>query len=74
MCVLKHVQNSHQEILKSNDQEQVLVIVNARSSSQSLAVPIELHGNWTNALTNAEVSLSGTLTLTSFQYLILQKW
>jgi glycosidase len=59
---------------KSNDQEQVLVIVNARSSSQSLAVPIELHGNWTNALTNAEVSLSGTLTLTSFQYLILQKW
>ncbi len=58
---------------KSNTLENVLVIVNARSSAQSLAVPTELQGNWTNALTNATVSLSGNLALTSYQYLILKK-
>lgn len=58
---------------KSNALENVLVIVNARSSSQSLAVPAELQGNWTNALTNSAVSLSGNLSLTSYQYLILKK-
>jgi glycosidase len=58
---------------KSNAQENVLVIVNARSSSQSWAVPIELQGNWTNALTNTAISLSGPVALTSFQYLILKK-
>lgn len=58
---------------KSNALENVLVIVNARSSSQTLAVPAELQGNWTNALTNSAVSLSGNLSLTSYQYLILKK-
>jgi glycosidase len=58
---------------KSNASENVLVIVNARSSSQTLAVPTELQGNWTNALTNTAVSLSANLALTSYQYLILKK-
>jgi glycosidase len=58
---------------KSNASENVLVIVNSRSSSQNLAVPAELQGNWTNALTNTTVSLTGNLDLTSFQYLILKK-
>jgi glycosidase len=58
---------------KSNASENVLVIVNARLSSQSLAVPAELQGNWVNALTNANVTLSGNLGLTSYQYLILKK-
>jgi len=58
---------------KSNAVENVLVIVNARSSSQTMAVPAELQGNWTNALTNSAVSLLGNLSLTSYQYLILKK-
>jgi ABC-type branched-subunit amino acid transport system ATPase component len=58
---------------KSNATENVLVIVNTRSSSQTLAVPAELQGNWVNALTTSAVSLSGNLGLTSYQYLILKK-
>jgi glycosidase len=58
---------------KNNGLENVLVLVNTRSSSQTLAVPLELQGNWTNALTNSAVSLSGNLALTSYEYLILKK-
>lgn len=58
---------------KSTTSQKVLVIVNSRSSSQSVMLPSELQGNWTNALTNDAASLSASLSLTSFQYLILKK-
>jgi glycosidase len=58
---------------KSTTSENVLILVNTRSKSQILAVPAELQGNWTNALTNSTVSLSGSLALTSYQYFILKK-
>jgi len=58
---------------KSNASEQVLVMVNSRASSQSYTVPVALQGNWTNALTGAAVTLSGTTTMNAFQYLILKQ-
>lgn len=58
---------------KSNASEQVLVIVNSRSTTQSFTVPIALQGNWTNAITGDLVTFSSSLSLNSFQYLILKK-
>jgi len=58
---------------KSNTTAKVLVVVNSRSASQSFAVPAELQGTWTNALTNASVTLSATLSLNGYQYLILKQ-
>jgi len=58
---------------KSNATEQVLVMVNSRASSQLYTVPAALQGSWTNALTGAAVSLSGSTTMNAFQYLILKK-
>ncbi|MEC4005206.1 alpha-amylase family glycosyl hydrolase [Flavobacterium sp. SUN052] len=59
--------------LKSTASEQVLVIVNSRATAQNLTVPSALQGNWTNALTGDSVSLSGTLSFSAFQYLIVKK-
>ena len=58
---------------KSTVTEQVLVIVNSRTTAQNLIVPTILQGNWTNALTGDAVTLSATLSLTGFQYLIVKK-
>lgn len=58
---------------KELNSEKILVIANTRSGSQNFIVPNQIQGNWTNALTNESVSLSGNLSLTGFQYLILKR-
>lgn len=58
---------------KSVATEKVLVIVNARFTAKTLTVPAALQGNWTNALTGEAITLSGTLPLTAFQYLIVKQ-
>ncbi|WP_395043226.1 alpha-amylase family glycosyl hydrolase [Flavobacterium sp.] len=58
---------------KSTTSQQVLVISNARSSSQIVSIETTIQGNWTNAITNEAVTLSNSLSLTGFQYLILKK-
>ena len=58
---------------KTSATQQVLVLDNTRSTSQTLTVPVALQGNWTNALTGDAVTLSGSLSLTGFQYFVLVK-
>lgn len=58
---------------KSTPLEEILVIVNSRFSIHNLAVPLTLQGIWTNAVTNETVTLSESLFLTGFNYLILKK-
>ena len=58
---------------KSTATEQVLFLVNARTASQTLSIPAALQGNWNNALTGEAITLSGSVLLTGFQYMILKK-
>ena len=58
---------------KSTATEQVLFLVNARNTAQTVTIAATLQGNWTNALTGEAVTLSGSLALTGFQYMILKK-
>lgn len=53
--------------------EDVLVIVNARSTSKTYAVPSVQQGTWTNALTNETITLSENISLSSYQYFILKR-
>lgn len=59
-------------IEKTLGTEHVVIIVNVRNSNQSFTVPSPISGTWTNALTNSSYSLSGTLNLTPYQYIILK--
>lgn len=58
---------------KASASEQVLVFVNTRNSAKNIVLPTELQGNWTDALTGASVTLSSSLSLTSYQYMVLKK-
>ena len=58
---------------KSTASEQVLLLVNTRNTAQTVTIAATLQGNWTNALTGEAVTLSGSLALTGFQYMILKK-
>lgn len=58
---------------KSYNAEQVLVMVNARSIAKSFEVSLSLQGNWINAFTDSTIILSGNLTLSPYQYLVLKK-
>jgi len=58
---------------KSTASEQVLFLVNARNTAQTVTIAATLQGNWTNALTGEAVTLSGSVALTGFQYMILKK-
>ena len=58
---------------KSSTTNKVLVIVNSRLTLQSYTIPASLEGEWTNALTNTSVLLSGNLSLSGYQYLILKR-
>ena len=58
---------------KTSATQQVVVLDNTRSTSQTLTVPVALQGNWTNALTGEVVTLSGSISLTGFQYFVLIK-
>ena len=58
---------------KTLNSEKVLVLANTRSGSQNFSVPTQIQGNWTNALTNESISISGNISLFGFQYLILKR-
>ena len=58
---------------KTLNSEKVLVLVNTRFGTQNFNVPSQIQGNWTNALTNESISLSGNISLFGFQYLILKR-
>jgi glycosidase len=58
---------------KSLGTENVLVLVNTRSGSQSFMVPSSIQGIWTNALTNNPLTLSNTIALNGYGYLVLKK-
>jgi hypothetical protein len=58
---------------KTSASQQVLVVDNTRSTTQTVTVPLALQGNWTNALTGDVVTLSGSVSLTGFQYFVLVK-
>jgi glycosidase len=53
--------------------DSVLIIANVRNSSQTLTIPTALQNtNWINAYDAGTVSLSTTLPLTAYQYLVLK--
>ena len=58
---------------KSYAAEQVLVIVNTRSSTVSFSVPTPLQGNWVSVFTNSAVTLPAIATLAPYQYYVLRK-
>jgi glycosidase len=53
--------------------ERVLVLVNPRNSVKTYAVAAALQGEWTNALTNAPVTLGPNFDMTAYHYLVLKK-
>jgi len=63
VCVFKKVSAS----------QQVLTLVNTRVTGQTLAVPTDLQGTWTDAITGTSVTLTSSLSVTGFQYLVLKK-
>jgi len=53
--------------------DSVLVIANIRNSSETLTVPVALQGtNWINAYDGTSLSLTATLPVTAYQYLVLK--
>lgn len=59
---------------RTHESETVLVIVNMRNNNQSYEVPAAIRGNWKNGLNNNEsFVLNEQLSLSPYQYLILQK-
>ncbi|RYY40852.1 MAG: hypothetical protein EOO08_04910 [Chitinophagaceae bacterium] len=53
--------------------EKVLVVANLRNSAQVYTVPAALNNSsWTNAISNAPVTVSGTINLPAFGYLVLK--
>lgn len=58
---------------KSYDTEQILVIVNTRSTTVSFSVPLPLQGDWKNALDGSALTLPDVFTLAPYQYLMLSK-
>ncbi|GAB4092117.1 hypothetical protein GCM10028786_10430 [Flaviaesturariibacter terrae] len=53
--------------------EKVLVLANLRNSAQVYTLPAALNNtSWTNAFTAATVSLSGTVNLPAYSYLVLR--
>ncbi len=54
--------------------EEFLILVNVRSTEKSIALNAELQNtNWTNAVTDAPVSLVTSVTMQGYDYLILKK-
>jgi glycosidase len=50
-----------------------LIFVNVRSSQKMMSLPVALQGGWTNAMSDAPVTLGETLSLQAYEYLILKK-
>lgn len=53
--------------------DRVVVLVNPRNSLKTYAVAAALQGEWTNALTNAPVTLGANFDMSAYQYLVLKK-
>jgi glycosidase len=59
---------------KVSGSDDVLILVNTRSSVQTFNIPAQLQtASWTNGLTNADVTLSATYSFQPNEYLILKK-
>lgn len=58
---------------KYTTDETVLTIVNARNLNQTISIDATLQGDWINAITNEQITLSATMDLLPYQYLILKK-
>ncbi|HYC86873.1 MAG TPA: alpha-amylase family glycosyl hydrolase [Chryseosolibacter sp.] len=59
---------------KVSGSEKVIVIVNLRNATSTYVIPSELAGNYSDAYTNAAVTLTSgaTHTLAAFQYIVLK--
>lgn len=58
---------------RTNGDEELLVLANIRNENKTIAISSTLEGDWTNALKNDSVSLSGSIDLAGFEYLILKR-
>lgn len=59
---------------KKSGTDDVLILVNARNSAQTFAIPAALQNStWKNGLTNASVTLNTTYALSAYGYLVLSK-
>jgi len=58
---------------KSFGNESILILVNTRSSNQNFTIPSSLQGNWIDALNNTSTTISNSITLSSYGYLILKR-
>ena len=59
---------------KKSGTDDVLILVNTRGTSQTFTIPSTLSGTtWTDGIAGGTVSLSGTITLSAYQYLALSK-
>ena len=58
---------------KTAGTDQAFVLVNVRNTVQSFTVPAALQGTWTNALAGGSVTVSTSITLPAYGYLVLKK-
>lgn len=57
---------------KTIGQSKVLVMINSRATDEMVSLPLDLQGNWQNAISNQPETLSNNLQLTANEYLILK--
>jgi len=59
---------------KTYNSEELMVLINIRNNNQNFSVPTELQQtNWQNTLNGSQYALETSITLGSYQYLILKK-
>ena len=59
---------------RTSESETVLMMSNLRNNTVSYTLPAGIANKvWTNALTNETVSLTGQISLSPFQYLVLKR-
>jgi len=59
---------------KTSGTDDVLILVNSRNSAETYSVPSNLQGAfWINGFTNASVTLSSSVTLQPYQYMVLAR-
>jgi glycosidase len=57
---------------RKSGNEEVVVLVNLRNTVQELSLPPGVaNTNWTNALTDQSISLTGSISLQGYEYLVL---
>ncbi len=53
--------------------EEVLVIVNTRNSGDTFSLPAALEGNWSDLLNSGPVTLTTSVNLSAYEFMILQR-